>query len=438
MTRALRGLVPSGPLARAGVASFVLSAGLVGLNLVIAVVTARALGPEGFGVFASGLAVANVLTIPAVMGIDRVVIRDVARHHDQDMPARARGLLRHTTRLVLAISTVVAIIALVALAARPDLFLDPVAIAVAVGLMPVFALTRMRHASLVGLGRVVAAQLPEALVRPVIYLALITAALLAGADVPAALALAMYLVAAAAAYLCGALVQRRVAATTLPGRDVEAPPPGWWREAVPLTFVSGSGTVIANVPTIAVAAWSGPSDAAFVAIAQRAASLQVLALGAVNAVIGPVVARLAGRGDRASLQRLMTRSARRAFVATLGIVAVMVLFSREMLALFGDAFGGAYPPFLLLSAGQLVNAASGSVGTLLIMSGRSGSAAVGFGLGAGTTVLLSLLLIPPAGAWGAAAATAAGVAAWNVSHVVVARARLGIDPTVFGRVVVSR
>ena len=103
--------------------------------------------------------------------------------------------------------------------------------------------------------------------------------------------------------------------------------------------------------------------------------------------------------------------------------------------LFGEPFAVAYLPLVILLCGQLVNAATGSAGPLLNMTGHERDTARGVAVGAGVSVVLNLLLVPPFGLYGTAAATAASLATWNILLWFAVRRRLGVDSSAVGRLV---
>jgi O-antigen/teichoic acid export membrane protein len=218
------------------------------------------------------------------------------------------------------------------------------------------------------------------------------------------------------------------------GIAAASPEPNWWRQAVPLTLVSGSGVLISNLPVLVLSTLTGPAAAGLFAVAMRAVSVQVLGLTTINTnLVGPAVARFAASPDRAALQQLLTRSARYSFLVTLAVAGGMIVFRRELLSFFGADFADAAIPLVILSGAQVINAACGSVGTLFVMSNETRYAVAGFMAGATTTAVLLVLLVPPWGVIGASIATAAGIATWNIGLVILAWSRKQIDPTILGR-----
>jgi len=416
--------VSSNRCTTAATASFALAIVLVGLNLIISLLTARVLGAHGFGIFATSIALLGLLSIPAVLGVDRIVTRSIATYHEQGRAELARGILRSTAQFVLISSFALAAIGIGIVSLSPDWFADPIAVVVAMVALPLLSLSRLRHAALLGLGHVIAAQVPDSIVRPVVYLAALAILMLARWIVTPALALALYVAAAAAAFLVGTALLRGVMTTVLGHGRTTNPPRGWWREAVPLTLVSGSGLLIANLPVLVISALTGPAEAGLFAVAHRAANVQSLGLTAV---------RLTVRADTVSLQQALTRSARLAFIVTLVIGGGMVLLRDNLLSLFGEEFREAALPLVILTAGQLVNAACGSVGTLFVMSNQARHAAAGLMVGATSTSVLLFVFVPPWGVLGASLATAIGISTLNIYLVFLAWSKMRIDPTIVGR-----
>jgi O-antigen/teichoic acid export membrane protein len=111
----------------------------------------------------------------------------------------------------------------------------------------------------------------------------------------------------------------------------------------------------------------------------------------------------------------------------------MVLFREDLLGLFGNDFSKAAIPLVILTAGQLVNAACGPVGTLFVMTSQTRYAATGFAIAAATTSLLLFMLVPVWDVIGASLATAVGIATLNLVLVFFAWSRNRTDPTIVGR-----
>jgi len=97
-------------------------------------------------------------------------------------------------------------------------------------------------------------------------------------------------------------------------------------------------------------------------------------------------------------------------------------------AIFGADYQPAALPLMILVLGQMVHAATGAVGYLLMMSGRPNTW-LGLAVAAlAADVVLNGVLIPRYGLAGAAAATALSVALLYSGGLILVRRRLGIWP----------
>jgi O-antigen/teichoic acid export membrane protein len=113
----------------------------------------------------------------------------------------------------------------------------------------------------------------------------------------------------------------------------------------------------------------------------------------------------------------------------LPIAAILTLFGRPILGLFGAEFVTGSSALAILTCGYLLNAAMGTSGYLLIMTRHERAAAAGFACSAAINVAGNLLFIPIWGVAGAAAATALSVAVVSIAFAVLAYRKLRIQPT---------
>jgi O-antigen/teichoic acid export membrane protein len=163
--------------------------------------------------------------------------------------------------------------------------------------------------------------------------------------------------------------------------------------------------------------------------ASRLAGVMAFGLMTVNTVVAPLFSELFATGERERLQRLVTLAASGTALALLPVLLALALGGEQLLGLFGPAFVAGYLPLLILSAGQIVNALSGSVGFLLTMSGHQKEVSRILSLTALLNLAGNALLIPRYGAAGAAASTACATGLWNLILVWRVRRLTGIRPT---------
>ncbi len=156
-------------------------------------------------------------------------------------------------------------------------------------------------------------------------------------------------------------------------------------------------------------------------VALKLAMLINFTMVSVSAIAAPKFAELSQDRDNTRFAVLVRRASKLIFMSAFPVFLVLTIFSGFALSIFGPEFRAAQPVLIVLCCGQLVNICCGSVGALLRMTGHH----VIFQniLIAATllNIVLNLILIPILGELGAAIASAAGYACWNLLSVGFAR-----------------
>ncbi len=123
---------------------------------------------------------------------------------------------------------------------------------------------------------------------------------------------------------------------------------------------------------------------------------------ALRKISAPIFAELHHAGKMDELKTVYQATSKWALVINLPFFATIVLFSNNLLQIFGKDFVLGDDGLVILACGTLVNAATGACGTLLSMIGRSRLTLVNSAIYLGATIGIDLLLIPPFGLIGAA------------------------------------
>ena len=138
--------------------------------------------------------------------------------------------------------------------------------------------------------------------------------------------------------------------------------------------------------------------------------LFAMILGAFNAIFAPMIAELYHQGQMSRLERMYRIATKWALYLSIPIFLVIVLLPIEtMCVLFGDIYAEDTIPLIILSLGQLFNVATGSVGFLLIMTGRQNHWLLLSIMMVALSGVLSILLIPAFGLIGASLATTVSI-----------------------------
>lgn len=166
-------------------------------------------------------------------------------------------------------------------------------------------------------------------------------------------------------------------------------------------------------------------DLAFLTTAQRTSILVSFVLLVIGPVVAPRIARYWSEKRMIEIQRLSILSTRAMILLVLPLSLVMIIWSKSIMALFGDDFSQASYLLAIMILGQLVNVSTGVVGYLLNMTGHE----VDYrrvSLFAGMfSILISFIFTWLWGVSGAASAIAIGLSVQNIGAMYMVKKRLG-------------
>jgi O-antigen/teichoic acid export membrane protein len=151
-------------------------------------------------------------------------------------------------------------------------------------------------------------------------------------------------------------------------------------------------------------------------------------LQSVNQIFSPTVAALHSRGEHELLGRMFQTLTKWILGFTVPLAAVMAIFSRPLMSIFGKDFEVGWAILMIGALGQLVNCGTGSVGFLLLMSGNQRRLIQIQVVMALVMVGMNLALIPLWGITGAAVAAAATNVLSNSWYLWAVRKTLGLSP----------
>jgi O-antigen/teichoic acid export membrane protein len=402
------------------------------LMLVLGLVLARTLGETNFGAYEYTETWVEVLMLFGMLGFDRLLIRQVAVFESSDAYGNLWGLLRYAWRRIL-ISSVILAVSMVLAVSTFFLFVDQsprdnshlllVTFTLGMLIVPVRTLLKFNQGTLQGLQRTALAYLADFVLRPALLLLFIW--LLVDTAPEAIIA---HLIASVVALLVsGSLVMY-----FLPGREVSPTnDTRWVKFTWPFMVISGFNLLNIRGGSIIVGLVSDLETVALYGVAVRVAWVVVLMLTATSAVAAPRIARLYQAGDMQSLQQFISTSTRFIALLTLPVAGLLIIFGDHILMLFGPGFVDAHGALVVLCMGQIVNAATGFVGWIMMMTGNERRMMRVLMVTVGVHMVLLTGLTPLLGATGAALATAFVNALTNIWLTIVVYRRIGLNASLF-------
>ena len=396
---------------------------------VLAIVAlARYLGAAEFGVYSYTMSSTGILVTIGLLGLDRLLVRDVAICGANGAWTEARALLRWAVAVSVSFAALLSVaIVLLRSFLETHLGIPATACLVAAVLLPTLALANIQQGLLRGLNRVLTSQLPLSVVRPLAMLAALGMMTeIFGIRRTAVASLVSTTLATLAAVWVGA----KLIVRTLPKGNAIASPAVASRarlvSSARFLMISGLSSLSA-IEVVVLGAHASPAVVGAYTAALQCASLVPVIQSMIMTSASPAFAALHATGSAAALQQLLRRCWSLAMIVGIPLAALLAVRGHRVLEhIYGPGFAQANAALIILLAGQSVNLAAGPVATLLSMTGHEQDTVLGLVVAAVVNISLSLVLIPRLGINGAAVAGAAGLASWNLLLTWRVNRRLGL------------
>ncbi|WP_328855009.1 polysaccharide biosynthesis protein [Microbispora hainanensis] len=426
LVAALTGLSRPGGLLRHGVAGLATAAAAAGGQFALVLVVTRSLTPASAGAFFTATALCLMLAGIVRLDTGNGLVHALARNRSARTPGGGRRLVRGVLAPVAALASLTG--AGVAVAAGPLAGLTGVPGGVWIVLaaaLPFVVLSDVLICATRGLGTMRPTLLLAGAVQPLGQLALVTAAVLAGAP-PPVLAAAWALPSVAGAVL--AAVRLRGLALYDVG-EVGA----FWRHTAPRSAAAALQSVFQRLDVVIVALLAGPAAAAVYTAATRFKVLgQLAGQGLAQAAQARLVRALA-EGDLDAARALYRTTTRWLIVLTWPLWLGYAALAPWLLPLFGPAYAGGGAIAIVLSATMMVATACGMVDVVLVAGGRTAASLANVTTAVAVTIGLDVLLVPAYGALGAVLGWSGGVLVKNLLPALQVHRRYGLLPFGVGR-----
>lgn len=405
-----------------------------GFAFLTTLLLARLLDTEGYGSYYFLMAVLTLAVMPAGLGLNQIITREVATGRAKDNLASAKGIAYFS----IAATTVASVLVILAGLAfswltdwRPGGSLWVLVFAAVILTSRVWVMCFC--AFLRGLQQVSLSQIAPTVrvTLIVLLLAIIWAGDAINMDVTGAVAVHAVAALAAIATAFGLfLVSTRKLGETWRSVKADFQARNWLGASLSLMLLGGLSVLNTNADIVMLGTMADNQAVAVYHAATRGASLLGMVLLAAKLPLGPMIARIHAEGDRERQQRLLARSTLLIFLASLPLALVFIFQGDWFLGLIGEAFVAGRTALIILSLGFLFRVACGPVDLILIMSGHERTATKGIAISAVANLGLNALLIPQYGANGAALATGLSIVIWNALLVYEVWRKTGLNPTI--------
>ncbi len=396
-----------GEAGRMSLIAFVIRIVSAAIAFVSQVFLARWMGSFEYGIFVLVWVTMVIAGNVSCLGFHTSVIRFIPEYREKGMMAELRGILLASRLFVLVASSLIAACGALGVWLLAPYIETYYVVPFVLGFicLPMIAFSDV----LQGLARAnswaLFALSPTYLVRPVLILVFMAAALLAGYPADAETAI---LVAICATYVT-TLVQFFSVTTRIDRKLPKGPRKMhfglWFAVSMPIFLVESFFFLLTNADVLMVGFYMKPDDVAVYFATVKALALVHFVYFAVKAGVAQRYAAYT-HGETEKLAAFARETVAWTFWPSLFMALVVLALGKPMLMLFGPGFDAGFPLLFLLVVGVVARAAVGPCESLLTMSGNQNICALVYALTLAVNVALSIALIPLFGLWGAAIGTA--------------------------------
>ncbi len=399
--------------------SFALRLFGAGAGFLTTVILGRILGAAGFGPYALAMGWLGVATLFTTLGFQHFTVRAI--------PSLLVGCELHavTGLVIFALGftgglALLAVLLTAPVVTRFDIFPDPAMgsaiLAAGLLLVPV-TINQVRQGVLRGLGRPLAAQFPEFVLQPVLFIALIGTTAALGWRLDAVSMIELMLLSTVVCVIVGF----GLLASSLRGRFLWPPffsPLSWLSQAGSSFYLFAASTVMSATDLLMLGHLSNAEETGIYGVAARFYLLMLLPSLATSSTLSHEVSRLYAAGQRGELEATVRQSASYAAAMAIVIGLACTLATFHLGTIFGVEFEAAAAPIIILVWSRAVECLLGQPAVVLANTtfvGLAGAVVTGAAV---LNVILNALLIPRFGASGAATATAIANVAMSAVFVI--------------------
>lgn len=393
---------------RSSLIAFAIRIASAAIALVSQVLMARWMGGFEYGVFVLVWTVMLMVGDISCFGFQTSIIRFIPEYREKRQSGELRGVMQAARLFVLVTSSFATACALASVWLFSDAIESYYLLPFYLGLacLPIIALSDVLEGVARANGWSVKALAPIYIVRPLLILVLMAAALLAGFPPSAKVAV----ICAIAATLLSTLWQLASimppAMSEVKGTKSSFRLREWISVSLPIFLVDGFFYLHTNADILMIGWFMEPQDVAVYFAVLKLLALVHFVYFAVKAGVAQRYAQYAHSGRHDELASFARETVAWTFWPSLVLAGLMLLLGKPMLALFGEGFAAGYPLLFPLMAGVVARAFVGPAESLLTMSGHQKACARVFAATLALNLALNFTLIPLWGLWGAALATA--------------------------------
>lgn len=392
------------------------------------------MGAFQFGIYVYVWTWVTLLTGLLDLGMNAAAQRFIPEYAHRNDLERLRGFQNGSRWLALAVSSIAAVVGVMAVTASAPLFnaYELLPLYIACLALPMSGMLHVQS----GLARahnwVNLAHLPTYVFRQLLMIgamgAVYFAALPTDAVTATIISTASVWVVAVGQFL---VLNKKLGMKTAPGpKTYEFKT--WLATSLPMVTVEGFYLLLTYSSVLMLEIFQSPHEIAVYYAAEKTMALIAFVHYAVAQSTAHKFSHYHVSGDRAALSSTLDHAIKLTFWPSLAATAIVLTAGIPMLWLFGREFVAGYPLMFVFAVGMMARAAVGPLATFLNMVGQQHACAAVFAGAFGLNVALCFVMIPRWGTMGAAIAMTTALICESAALFFLTRHRMGLHGFIWG------
>ncbi len=396
------------------------------------IILANLLGSAVYGIYSIGFSFLDILSILSIMGLNMGVLRHIAVYETDKDFARLKGTIYFPLYFVTLSTLLLSFIAwqcssftAVVIFKKAEVTLSLRVFSIA---LPFYSVMILLSFIFRGFQKLQFTVLIRDVAHPLTAVILLVLFYYVG-SIGLYSALLVYLSSTVVACLFGLLLLKRRIMRKFPG-GIRPCYEGkkLLRFSLPLMFVYFIILLLNRIDVLMLGYFKTSAEVGIYSVVFRISQLMFIFWAAVNSIFGPIFAGLFYQEKMEELHHLFKMASRWVFALTLPFVTFLFFFRDEILRIFGKDFvNGGYALLILLTM-YLLLSFSGSLGSVLVMTGHQNMELLFAFLTLIANIALNIILIQRFGILGAALATSISLFLLNALKMIYVYVKINIQP----------
>ncbi|RCT55350.1 flippase [Winogradskyella sp. KYW1333] len=349
--------------------AFVKILGMV-LSILISIFLGRMLGADGLGVINLSNRIVAILLVVCLFGMRQVLIKEIAIGYSGNDNKRIGDSLKtaYFFNLILSISVSLILILLSPWLAN-NFFEVPeleMVLVISFIVFPFQILTRIFSSGLAGFRKIWQASLVDQTLSTFVTFLVLMIYYIIDVEITIINVIIAYVIGRFVATVVLGIYWNTIFSST---EKNERKTKELLKTAFPILLVTVTETIYKNVDIIMIGWLCSAKEVGIYTVASRIAIISGFLLNVAHSAVAPKVAVLYNDNKKEELQTLIQYLTGALFITALLILVISVVFSELILAIWGTEFKSGYLVLIILAIGQFFNVSTGTVGTILTMTG---------------------------------------------------------------------